>query len=432
MKKRRKFSLQKTFSTVSASFIFACCIFYGYRFVSLYLENEKSLEVEDNTLATVIKNNNKDDETFNNINGVSYFNGKVDDNYVSYSNLLWRIVKVDNDNTIKLISEDIISYLAFDDSIDNFENSYVSNWLNKDVLINQIDTQNMVSDKICTDKVSKANNSECNNYIENLNIGLLSVADYVNAGAEDSYLNNSKFYYLSSINENEIWYVNSKGKLTNGEGNKLYGIRPTITLKGNINYSDGNGSIDNPYIVNSDTYFGSYVKLGNDIWRIYNVDGSNIKLSLNKHLEVNNTKVERSYSNKDYYYNDTVEGSLAYYLNNNYLNSLDYKDKIIYSNWSNGLVDNTFNYKDTLDTTIDSKVAMLSYGNVILNDELSDYFLMSGNEFDDSMIYEVKENGALNTIKVTNNANVVPTITLSKDLLTKGNGTINEPYELEG
>lgn len=434
MKKRRKISYQKTFSTISAGFILACCIFYGYRFISLYLENKKSLEVEDNTLAKVIKKNNKDDDTFKNINNSYYFSGNTDDNYITYSNMLWRIVKVNDDNSIKLISDDVISYLAFDDNINTFEESYIGKWLNDEndgVFTKQLDKTNITIDKICTDDISKTNNSECQNYNENLSIGLLSVAEYVNAGAEESYLNNSKFYYLSSINKDKVWYVNSKGKLTNGDGNKLYGIRPTITLKGNIDYNEGKGTIDNPYVIKSDTLFASYVKLGNDMWRVYETSDDKVKLVLNDYLKVNDKNLEHIYSNKNYYHNDANYGSLAYYLNKTYLSNLSYSNTILQTSWSNGLLDTNFDYKNCINTTIDTKVAMLSIGDIILNNKQSGYFLMSGNSEDKEMVYVVKENGSLDTISVDNEAYVVPTIAISKDKLTKGNGSLDEPYEME-
>ena len=210
MKKRRKLNVQKTFCTISAGFILACAIFYGFRFLSLYLDNKKSLESKEDTLAKTIITNNNEDEYFKNINEEYYFNGKVEDNYVLYSNLLWRIVKVNKDNTIKLISEDNISYLAFDEEVDSFNNSYISKWLNTDVLTNQIDKSALTYNPICTDNIEEASNKECSNYNNELNIGLLSVSDYINAGAEESYLNNEKFYYLSSINDNEVWYVTSR------------------------------------------------------------------------------------------------------------------------------------------------------------------------------------------------------------------------------
>ena len=431
MKKRRKLNVQKTFCTISASFIIACILFYSFRFITLYLDNKKSLEAQADTLAKVINDNNKNDDTFKDINGDYYFSGKVDDNYVMYSNMLWRVVKVNKDNSIKLVSSDNISYLAFDDEITSFNDSYISKWLNTDVLTNQLDKNAITYNPICTDNIIETNNKECENYNNELNFGLLSVAEYVNAGGEESYLNNEKFFYLSSIKDDEVWYVTSRGKLKSSSGDKLYGVRPTITLKANTIYTSGKGTSEDPYQVSSDTLFASFVELGDETWRVYEVNGDTIKLSLNDYLKVDNTEFSHIYSNDNYYHNDTTYGSLAFYLNQTYINDLSYQNNLLETNWSNGLLSSNYDYKDCLDTTVNSKIAMLSIGNIILNVNLNNYFLMSGNSENEDMVYEIKENGSMSEISVSSEAYVVPTIAISKDLLTKGKGTSNEPYEVE-
>lgn len=431
MKKRRKLNVQKTFCTISAGFILACIIFYGFRFISLYLENKKNLKVDENTLSKVIIDNNNNDENFKNVNNDYYFTNDTDDNYVLYSNILWRIVKVNSDKTIKLISNDNLSYLAFDNEIDTFANSYINRWLNTDVLTNQIDKNYLTNDKICIDNVTKSNTSKCEKYDNQSNFGLLSIMDYVIAGGEDSYLNNNKFFYLSSINDDEVWYVNSRGKLTSSTGDKLYGVRPTITIKSNTKYTEGDGTSDNPYIITSDSIFGSYVKLNDETWQVYEVNNDIVKLSSTEYLKDKETDLEHIYSNKTYYHNDTDYGSLAFYLNQTYINSFTNQEILLSTSWANGLLDSNYDYKDCLETTIESKIATLSIGNVILNNNLSDYFLMSGNEDNKNIVYKVKENGSVDEINVDEEAKVIPTIAISKDKLNKGKGTIDEPYEVE-
>ena len=46
-------------------------------------------------------------------------------------------------------------------------------------------------------------------------------------------------------------------------------------------------------------------------------------------------------------------------------------------------------------------------------------------------MYTITSNQKLYTKNIQTKINVVPTISLDKDLLTKGNGTINSPYEME-
>ena len=94
---KRKISVQKIFNLVSLMFLLACVIFYGGRFIKLYIENNKVEET--NSMAKNIKESNKDNKNFKIVNGEYYFSGTNINNYVSYSNLLWRIIKINNDNT---------------------------------------------------------------------------------------------------------------------------------------------------------------------------------------------------------------------------------------------------------------------------------------------------------------------------------------------
>ena len=357
-----------------------------------------------------------------------------------YYNILWRIIKINSDNTIKLISEDVLTYLSYGDN--DYEVSYMNTWLNKSedeytgILESSLNTpyNYLTNDNICKDVISDTKHITCDKIDDTDLIGTLSVFDYINAGGKDSYLNIGKYFYLSTFKDDgNIWYVNNNGNLSNADGSDIYGIRPTITLKSNIKSISGNGTKDTPYIIDENYLFGSYVKLGDDIWRVYNIDGDNIKLSLNDYLKVNNEELLYKYSTNGYYHNDTIYGSLAYYLNTTYLNSLSYKNNINSNTWSNGVygTSNNYDYKDTLSTKIDTKVTVLSVGDIILNGELSDYYLSTGISKSNSLVYTVKNNGTLYGKSSTSTSKVVPTISINKNILTKGNGTIESPYEME-
>jgi len=434
-KKKRKINYQKIFNFASAGFIIACCIFYGTRFITLYLENYKEEQIEENTLAKKIK-----ESDLKKIDNEHYFYGDTDNNYVTYSNILWRIIKVNDNNEIKLISDDFVTILAYGEDLE-YNDSYINTWLNSNdsdntgILENVFNKNYLVKDAICTDKVNDNKNITCKNKNSDNLIGNLSVYDYINAGGTNSYLNNETYFYLSTTNDNnEIWYVTNEGKVSTTDGKDIYGVRPTITLKSNVDLISGSGSKEDPYIISDEeNLFGSYVNLDGDIWRIYDLDGDTVKLSLNDYLEVNGEDYKYKYSSKGYYHNDTVHGSLAYYLNNNYLNSLSYKNIINSNIWSNGIYgsSNNFDYKKTLTTTIDTKVALLSVGNIILNGDLDNYYILTGTSTSSSLVYTIKSNGTLYGKSSTSTSLIVPTISIDKNILTTGNGTINDPYGME-
>ncbi len=214
----------------------------------------------------------------------------------------------------------------------------------------------------------------------------------------------------------------------------MIGLRAVITVKGNTNVESGNGTLNSPYNFESEkSLFGSYVKLGEDTWRIYQVNEETISLVLNNLLEVNNETVERIYASSGYNYNTSKWNTLAYYLNNTYLNSLSYKNNIELTSWANGYygADNNYNYIEALNDTNEAYIGLLNISNIRLNNEIKNYFLMNGSTKNGSLIYLASNNGTIYSTSSDEKNYILPTITIKKELLTKGEGTIDSPLEME-
>ena len=436
----KKLSFQKIFCFLSILFIVCCFAFYGTRFIKLYLENRKEEIIEKNSLVKELKNNNDKFELFKSVNGQNYFTGKADSNYLLFANILWRIIKVNDDNSLTAISNNALSYLAFGKT-ESYNESNIYNWLNTTndentgILEKALNKEYLQKTSACTSKLDELSNDPCKDIESDNYFSLLSVVDYLNIGSKDSYLVNDEYFYLNNLNnDNKVWYIDDEGNGKLGTGNDILGIRPVITIKANVDYVSGDGTIDKPYTIEKEnSLFGSYVKLGNDIWRIYQVNDDNVRLMLNDYLKVNNNTLTYRYSYSNSYHNDTVSGSIAYYLNNTYLNSLSYKDKIKETKWTNGFYNSTTNYdyKNALKDKVDTKVAMMSIGDIYLNPELSNYFTMTGNANRGSMVYTITKDKKIYAKQVSSSSNIVPTISLDKKLLTKGNGTKESPFEME-
>lgn len=436
-KKKRKINIQKVFNLISFTFILACIIFYGTRFIKLYTENNKKEKV-----ITFAENIRKENENLQNINGSYYFNGDVNNNYLNYSNLNWRILRINEDNTITAILDNSITALAAGKYL-NFEDSYINKWLNNQeqeytgILENSLNNvQNYLTNTLtCNDKINDTKNISCQNTTKNIYITIPSINDYVNTGGSKGFMNNEEYYYLiNNNNENKLWYVDNDGKVNTSDGTDIIGIKPVITIKNNISKISGTGTKDDPYTIEEESgLFGSYIKLGNDLWRVYNVDNDYIKLSLDSYLTINNEEIKYKYSNNGYYHNDTKNGSLAFYLKNSYLQSLNYKDIIDEVKFSNGIYSNTTNYDytKTLSTTVDTKVSLLSIGDIILNPINTNYFTSTGISKDSNLVYTLQNDFKAYTKISTTALKIVPTISIKKDLLKNGNGTKNNPYEVQ-
>lgn len=437
----KNFKVQKIFCIISFSFILTCIFWYGGRFIYLYLENSKNLtEIEAKTFANKLKDDNYDSETFKQVKKDYYFYGNATNNYVSYSNLIWRIVKINENNTILLITDNIIGTIAYGDASTSYQDSNLINWLNNDttgkfikILNNKEKYLNLTS--TCIDNISDIENITCTEESNNYYLGLLSIKDYLNTGGNNSFINNERYTYLANKNnDSKIWYLTNEGKLNTTDGSDILGIKATITLSPTIELSSGSGTSEDPYKFEETTnLIGSYVKLDNDSWRIYEENNDIIKLVLQDTLKENNDNIKYSYSNKTYYHNDTTYGSLAYYLNKTFYNSLSYKSIIIENTYTNGLYgkENNYNFEEISSKTIETKITVPSIDDIIFNDNLANYFTNTGKAENQEAVYYHKGNGIVSTKIVTAEANIVPCISIKKENLTTGSGTSTDPYRTE-
>lgn len=437
-KKKIKISFQKIFNLVSFTFILACCIFYGGRFITLYLENHKLQKIE--TIANIIRENNKDNPSFKEINKDYYFQGNDVNNYLKYSNLTWRIISVNNDNTVTAVLNNSITSLAA--SSKSYTDSYINMWLNNTeqeytgILENSLNNASnyLTYTNTCNDVIDDTKSISCKEKTKDTFITIPSLSDYANTGSSSSFMNNEEYFYLINKNtKNEFWNITSDGKVSTSNGSDIIGIKPVITIKNTISLMQGDGTKENPYTIEKENgLFGSYVKLGNDIWRIYSIEGDNIKLSLDDYLTLNNSDVKYKYSTTGYYHNDTKEGSLAYYLKNTYLPTLNYSSIINEVKYSNGIYSNNtdYDYREVLKTKVNTKVTVLSIGDIFLNPINTNYYTSTGVSKDSNLIYTMQNDFKPYAKEATTNLRVIPVISINKKLLTAGAGTIESPLEV--
>ena len=439
MKKRRKISYQKIFCAISFLFILGCILFYGIRFIMLYIENNRT-DIESITnLSKRVTAEHANQSYFKNINSNYYFVGDTDKNYVKYKNITWRIVKITNNNSTVLISDEPLTSLAFGSN--TYEESPITDWLNETnneqsgILTNAIGSDYLTNTNACIDTLDNTKNITCDDIYDEYQISLLSMFDYANAGSSDSYINNGYYTYLSNTNnDNEVWYIDDEGKLNTSNGTDIYSIKPVITLNSTVELIEGEGTKDNPYQIEKENdLFASYVKLDNDLWRIYNIEDNNLKLVLTDYLKTDDENYQTIYSSTTSFHNDEKVGTLAYYLNNTYFNRLNYSDQILNNYWSNGYYssENNFDYTEALDKEVDTEIALLSIGDINLVPSLDEFFLSTGLNNMDNKIYVYNNDGIITDQRVTSKANVVPTISIDKNILTKGTGTIDDPYGME-
>lgn len=196
-----------------------------------------------------------------------YFRGQVNNNYVKFGNLLWRIVKINGDGSIKLVLNESISQTSkYEDVSDVLEEWFNNNLGNYGDYVAYY--------KFCADATTEGNDYAAYNRIVtnkipnfvclgesyNNKIGLLTADEFMLAGGSESenkafYLYNEKiktaYYTMTSAKRmGEAFYpfvINTNGAMvSNVSGDLLRGVRPVINIIKNAKV-EGNGTVDNPY-----------------------------------------------------------------------------------------------------------------------------------------------------------------------------------------
>lgn len=216
------------------------------------------------------------------INNELVYRGDDVDNYVSFNDQLWRIVKVDSEGDIKLVlAESTQDYYPWDDAYnsDKKENVGVTtDYLHTSIRktlddyyeknLKRESKAKIVSKNLCVGKYTITDSfsieKECSVTKENEKVGLLTATDYQNASLDTACinLNNqecSNYNYLSNDKIN-TWLINSTAdnsytalyvyeNIQESYANYPKRISPTIYLTSKSIILNGEGTIEKPYII---------------------------------------------------------------------------------------------------------------------------------------------------------------------------------------
>lgn len=222
------------------------------------------------------------------LQGISkVFRGEDINNYVKIDDNMWRIVKIDDDNSIKLILYSGRIRSKFDDRYNSERRSSVGkNIYNlsrlKEIMDDLYNDETFISSDIKSKLISKPlciggrsesdtiNDSsiECSSTLEGEYIGTLSLDEYIYASLDTSclsadtnecqnynYLSEAEssisWWLITPVKENsyQAYYVESSGSINIGNCSTSLNVRPTIYLGTETIYSSGSGTYDDPYII---------------------------------------------------------------------------------------------------------------------------------------------------------------------------------------
>ena len=428
-------------------------IFFGYRSLYYYSKQNRKIQAEAQTLnGSVIQSTvvvGGDEVGLHHDSLGYYYKGNVNNNYVLFANRIFRIIRIYEDNTVKLVSDDIVAIFPWGDTSD-YLSSNAYQWLDKTDVANSgvyyntiVNAQNYLEkmeyqmDLMSGEKMIPSDES-ITGYVT-----LLNPSDYVLAGGKSSFLNNGKLFFMLGLTEDkDVIYADTDGSIQSCDSIDGYGIRPVITLKANTIVSSGNGTSQDPYVIyhgNDRNYVSSYVKLGGDIWRVFYQDEKNLKLSYNGYAKMGGSDMIIPYYDKSNIYRSveyasmfdiTDSNSIATYLNNTYLSSLSYKDILIdFSSYLGEISDDRgYRFSNIFEKNVNTKVGLLNVFDYLVNTSLEDFFRGNTTSVVGSMEYNSTVDGRLIETDVSEAKHVVPVVSISIDKITGGNGSITDPY----
>ena len=449
MKKKKVLKITPILITLNLLVLFAIAGFYTGRLVKYYkLENAESDDGTVLLVDEVIKRRSFLDETkglvLNEDEGIYRYKGEVDDNYINYSGMMYRIIGIDKDNNIKAISEENVT-LMYPGFNKGYSKSYINKWLN----INEKEKNSGVfeeaiynSDSLlentyyCFDSAKDTDNITCEEKNNDLKITLLSLYDYKEAGGKTSFLNNGNEYSLGTLNDkNFSYYVTKDGDIAlQQNGDMPIFVRPVITIKSTTELKSGNGSKEKPFRIEkhkinelSDVYVGSYIALNDEAYRVVKLlDGKVLVVKTNV-LMNGEKKLKIAFGGENNIY--TTSDGVGKYLNKTYLKTLDLKDSVVKGPFYTGTI--TLKSRDyTLLKTesVKAKVGMLTMGDMFINEVNNVLTPFKGIQGDD-IINVLKDPGYYFAGYITDKYNVRPALYLKDNLeIVSGKGTLENPY----
>ena len=224
-----------------------------------------------------------------------YFKGAVENNYVKFADKVWRIVRINENGTMRLITQDnVISSQKFNSAYNTYDKMYYTNSEIKTAVENWYKTN--ISDKGFDEKVVNGNYfceqakvvyntnytagsatvATKDNYTPSFDcttdgngkgvvsgkVGLITIDEVLFAGgvigsSSNFYLKNGSAYCMMSpagfYTYNDYaraWGVVSAGRIGDFHVASNYGVRPVINLSADTLVT-GSGTSSDPYVVKS-------------------------------------------------------------------------------------------------------------------------------------------------------------------------------------
>lgn len=433
-RKRRlkKGIFQTIFCFVSLFFIIGCCIFYGSRLIKYYKiynpksESGEAIQLISNALVQdtpiVFEGSGIYRES-----GVYVYKGKDANNYIKFSNLMWRIIRTNSDGSLEIILDDSINALAWDFEDNNSSNSDINKYLN-DVFVKVLNIDYLSKTTICNDEMESIDKFSCNDKNNENYVKLLSANEFLNTVADgETYIadENELVWLGTKGTEDLVWHTNGSNISTSIQ-NSAYYVKPVVTIKNSTALLTGEGTKEKPFIIEKDdkkVNVGDYIQINDDMWIVYEKTNDNVKLAYS--TLYNNGLSTYRFDVEKIDYDLESDNSLAKLLNTEFYESLTYKDLLLEFDVYTGMYDKS--YKDIYESKTSVKVGILNIADLKFGEDVSGYYLST--KASDSKVFYYKD--GLSYSKPGLARAYRPTISIKVPNKLEGKGTKDAPFVIE-
>ncbi|MFI3307877.1 MAG: prepilin-type N-terminal cleavage/methylation domain-containing protein [Mycoplasmatota bacterium] len=377
--------------------------------------------------------------------GGCYLAGAQDSNYVWFDGFLYRIMGIDSNGNIKMITEENVTAIPYHTTSSTYNNSYLESWITDYFYENLSDEAKevMVDGAYCSDTINAAASSisrqTCSEIQIYNRVGTITLDEYNLAGGSNSYLNNDQYFWTMTLAGDEyVGFIHSNGVANSvNVAYASFGVRPIITISSDAIITGGDGSETNSYILNQATDIvtsttlkdestsGEYVLVNSKLYRVVSTSENGTKLI----------------------YDGTFGDNQSYLNIFSTITSDDFATSLLGSSIS--LVNDTtwykgdelayiYDFKINLESTANSyngKVGLISVGEMLSaqSQSMEPYIYWTINSNIDASIFIVLKDGSYSWGgELSGNLGVRPVIEIvSTATIFTGNGTYASPYQIQ-
>lgn len=386
---------------------------------------------------------------------VKNYTGNPENNYVRLSNMIFRIIGINEDDNIVLVAEEDVANVGYNKLEQWLDDVYIPHFTEEAKKL-------LVESKFCNMKIEETdlNTTECNAYTKKRYAYVPSVIDVNRAQENDTNFLRPRTISWTANNKDgkeayitrEMFYATEYGKtFLSIDSTYNYGVRPKVVMKGDTLITSGDGSKDNPYAFGetkkgkggsllNERRAGEYVIISGVLWRVIETDddGTTKIISVDTLGTLNDRPM--TYSNPEeavLKYDPKDKNSYGYYINNfaskyidtNFFVSKEikapvYKKQIVYGGESKV---NTYKVKLSPPNMFD----MFSAQVTLYSFDSHSYWLINASSSSERL------GGAITDIGVPMNETIsgyeiygVRAIAFAKKgtVISSGKGTFNSPY----